>query len=131
MTYKYSDKSEANLQTCVLSLQRLFREVIKHYDCSILCGHRHSLEQQEAFNKGTSKLQYPDSKHNQFPSRAVDVVPYPINWTDTKRFYHFVGFVQATAVHMGIKIRSGVDWDRDNDLNDQGFVDAPHFELVD
>ena len=29
------------------------------------------------------------------PSRAVDVVPYPIDWDDRERFHLFAGFVIA------------------------------------
>lgn len=70
-----------------------------------------------------------DSKHLALPSRAVDVAPYPINWGDKKRFYHFAGYVQGLAAQLGISLRWGGDWDGDNDLNDQTFFDLVHFEL--
>jgi peptidoglycan LD-endopeptidase CwlK len=34
------------------------------------------------------------------------------------------------AKELGIKVRWGNDWDMDGDLNDQKFIDSPHFELV-
>jgi peptidoglycan L-alanyl-D-glutamate endopeptidase CwlK len=34
------------------------------------------------------------------------------------------------AAKMGIKIRWGGDWDRDEELHDQTFFDLPHFELI-
>ena len=61
---------------------------------------------------------------------AVDVVPYPIDWKDRARFYHFVGFVRGIASQKGIKIRTGADWDGDHLFNDQTFHDLPHFELL-
>lgn len=64
------------------------------------------------------------------PSLAVDVAPYPIKWNDYLRFYAFAGFVLGTATEMGIKIRSGMDWDSDREFNDQSFHDLPHYELV-
>jgi len=64
------------------------------------------------------------------PARAVDVVPYPIDWDDREGFYAFGGFVKGVASQKGIKIRWGGDWDSDNDLHDQNFIDLPHFELA-
>ena len=70
------------------------------------------------------------SKHNSFPSLAVDVAPYPINWSDKERFYFFAGYVKATADQMKIKIRWGGDWDGDTKVRDQTFMDLPHYELI-
>lgn len=110
-------------------LQDIFFEVIKGYDCSILCGFRDEAAQNEAFHTGRSKKQWPNSKHNGTPSLAVDVAPYPIDWDDERRFYHFAGYVKGIADQLGISIRWGGDWDGDNDLNDQHFFDLVHFEL--
>lgn len=126
---EFSPKSKQRLETCHPDLQRLFNEVIKHYDCTVLCGHRTKEEQDEAVRTGASKLQFPNSKHNSSPSMAVDVVPFPVDWKDMSRFYHFCGFVLATAKQLGIEIRSGIDWDGDLNFREEKFVDAPHFEL--
>ena len=69
------------------------------------------------------------SKHNQEPSLAVDVAPWPIDWNDSHRFYHFAGFVLGIAAALNIRLRWGGDWDSDFDLRDQTFFDLPHFEL--
>lgn len=127
----FSKTSEERLKTCHSDLQRLFNEVIKHYDCTVLCGHRGKEEQDEAVRTGNSKLKWPDSKHNQLLSLACDVVPYPISWSDKARFMHFAGFVQGIAKSMGIKIRWGGDWSQDFNFKNDSFVDFPHFELVD
>lgn len=128
---KFSSTSRERLDTCDERLQRLFDCVVEIYDCSILCGERTKADQDKAFAEGKSKLKYPASRHNTHPSLAVDVAPYPIDWNNTKRFYHFAGFVQAKAIDMGINVRWGGDWDRDYDLDDQKFFDLPHFELRD
>ena len=125
----FSNKSLERLESCHPDLQRLMKEVIKVYDCTILQGHRGKEEQDEYFRTGKSKVEYPNSKHNSVPSMAIDVVPYPIDWNDWNRFYHFAGFVQGVAANMNINIRSGLDWDGDFDLKEQTFMDAPHFEL--
>lgn len=126
----FSERSTRELETCHPDLQILFQTVIRTYDCTIIKGHREQTEQDEAFRSGRSKLRFPLSKHNKMPSLAVDVSPYPIDWHDTKRFYHFAGYVLGTAESLGIKIRWGGDWNCNNDLSDQTFFDLPHFELV-
>lgn len=133
---KFSHKSAIKLMHCDKQLIDLFNEVIKHYDCIILCGHRNKEDQDEAYFKGHSQLKFPESKHNKTPSRAVDVAPYfakkpHIRWEDKAKFYHFIGYVQAVADQMGIRIRSGSNWDMDEELHDQSFLDLPHFELLD
>ena len=67
--------------------------------------------------------------HNNKPSLAIDVAPYPIDWDDKISFYHFVGYVKGTADQLGIKIRCGADWNCNNNLHDQTFFDLTHFEL--
>jgi peptidoglycan L-alanyl-D-glutamate endopeptidase CwlK len=131
----FGKSSRARLDTCDPRIVEIFEEVIKHIDCSILEGRRDKDTQNELFRQGKSKLQWPDSKHNVVDpsdlSKAIDCVPYPIDWNDWNRFYHFCGLVQAVALMKGYKLRSGLDWDQDYDFSDQSFNDAPHFELVD
>ncbi len=126
----FGQRSRNNLETCHEDLQKLFNEVIKHFDCSVICGHRGQEEQDRAFHDGRSKLKFPESKHNKTPSLAADVVPYPIDWNDTRRFYMFVGTVRGIAAMMNIPVRCGADWDGDMEIKDQNFHDLPHFELL-
>jgi len=126
----FGGQSRMRLNTCHPDLIRLFEEVVKHYDCTILCGHRGEEEQTKAFKEGRSKVEFPLSKHNAYPSLAVDAAPYPVDWDDLQRFYHIVGYVRGVAQGMGIKIRSGADWDGDFEIRDQNFNDIVHFELL-
>jgi len=126
----YSNKSKNILSTCHPLIQDVFNEVIKHFDCTILAGFRSFDEQNEAYESGKSQLKFPESKHNQDPSHAIDVAPYPINWSDRDRFHLFGGYVLATARQMGVQLRWGGDWDRDTETKDNGFDDLPHFELI-
>jgi len=128
----FSTASDARLDTCDPRIQKVMREVIKHRDCTILCGHRNEQEQNEAFNAKPqlSKVQWPNSKHNRMPSLAVDVAPYPIDWNDYSYFTHFAGFVLGIAATMGINMRWGGDWNRNGKTKDETFLDGPHFELV-
>ena len=127
----FSSRSRSRLETCHPDLVKLFREVIKHWDCTVLEGHRSIEDQQEAFRTGRSKIDGVNKKgkHNHDPSLAVDVAPYPVDWDDLERFRAFGGYVLGTADQMGISIRWGGDWDSDRDFKDHSFVDLPHFEL--
>ena len=109
----FSKRSRENLSQCHPDLQRLFNDVIQHFDCSVICGHRGMEE------------------HNHMPSMAVDVVPYPLDWDDRERFGLLAGFVQGRAIALGINIRWGGDWDQDNQMRDETFLDMPHYELMD
>lgn len=126
----FGEASLTKLATCDERLQRLFHEVIRHFDIRIIQGHRGQLEQDGYFDEGKSKLRWPLSKHNQRPSLAVDVAPYPIDWENTNRFFYLAGLVEGTAEMMGIPIRWGGDWDSDKDFSDQRFNDLPHFEIL-
>lgn len=127
--YPFSRNSADKLATCHLELQDVFNEVANICDCTILVGHRGREAQQEAFRTKLSQIDWPNSYHNSEPSHGVDVAPYPIDWADTKRFYHFAGIARGVAARMGIEIWWGGDWDGDMDLNDQKFMDLVHFEL--
>jgi peptidoglycan LD-endopeptidase CwlK len=129
--FKYSDSSKEKLSTADTRLQDLFNEVIKHVDCTIICGYRNKYDQNKAVAEGASKTPWPTSKHNSTPSKAIDAMPFPIDWKDTKRNYMFVGIVRGIAMKMEIPIRCGADWDGDMQVTDQTFHDIPHFELVD
>lgn len=127
---KFSRRSLEKLSTCHPLLQDLFNEVIKYFDCTVLEGFRSQEDQDRAFFSGTSKIKWPNGKHNKVPSLAVDVVPYPIDWHNTKRFILFSGFVLGVASQQNIKIRWGGDWNMNTFQNDQSFNDLPHFELL-
>lgn len=131
----YSRKSRERLETCDPRLQKVFNEVVKTYDNSILEGIRTPERQQMLFDTGKSETL--NSKHiprSDGYSKALDVAPYPIDFENKAkklaRFYHFAGYVLRVAEEMGIKIRFGGDWDSDKDFEDQNFDDLVHFELI-
>lgn len=126
----FSELSKSRLKTCHLDLQRLFNEVIKYWDCTIIEGYRGPEEQHEAFINGKSKLDWPKGKHNKLPSLAVDVMPFPVDFKDIHRIYCFSGFVLGIAAVMNIKVRWGGDWDRDTEVKDNTFNDLVHFEVI-
>lgn len=117
---EFSKKSKENLNTCEEDLKRLFCEVIKYHDCTILEGHRSMERQKELFRDGKSKTL--GSNHLSLPSKAVDVMPYPIQWDDIEGQHMFATAVFSKAMEMGIRVRWGGSF--------KSFYDAPHWEII-
>lgn len=132
----FSQISYQRLTECHHELQVLFNEVVKSFDCSIICGHRNQADQDKAIAEHKSKLSFPNSKHNLVPSMAVDVCPSPVDWKDHDRFYFFAGYVLGVSQKlfdegkMTHKVRWGGDWNGDKKTKDNSFNDLPHFELI-
>ena len=137
MTISYGRESRAAIATLDGRLQRLLHRYADvappELDLKVLEGHRGEAAQHAAFVSGASKLDWPESKHNSQPARAFDFVPYPFSppgdWRDLARFARIVGALQLVAAQERIRIRSGLDWDRDGRTADETFVDAGHVEL--
>ena len=126
---RFGKRSRNALKTCDERLVKVFNEVIKTVDCSVLEGHRDKDRQNKLFEEGKTKVKYPSGRHNKLPSCAVDCVPYPIDWNDRERFHLFAGFVLGIAKSMGINLRWGGDWNQNWFVDDNKFDDFPHFEL--
>jgi len=118
----FGKHSRENLETCDYRLIKLFNEVVDIADCSVLCGHRNEEDQNKAFDEGHSKLRWPRSQHNIYPSTGIDVVPYPIDWEDLEPFFYLAGVVKGVAKMMSYIIEWGGDW--------TSFKDYPHYQLV-
>lgn len=133
----FGERSMERLATCHPDLQLICNAAIAEGpDFSVICGHRTQAEQDRAVADGLSKAPWPTSRHNSTPSMAVDVAPWPIDWEDIARFRLLQGYLLATADalyaagRISHRLRSGGDWDRDYVLDDQRFIDLPHFELI-
>lgn len=74
----FGEKSTRVLDTLHPALQLLMTEVVKHHDITLLEGHRAEDRQNQLFNEDATEVQWPDSRHNQTPSMAVDAAPWPI-----------------------------------------------------
>lgn len=114
--------SMKRLSQCHDILQNLFSQVSRLTSIAILCGHRDKDEQETAFNLGNSKLHFPQSKHNQYPSLAVDVAPYPIDWQDIKRFQTLAELVRQVASDQYVE--DNIEWGGDWKMRDY-----PHWEI--
>ena len=132
MSHKFGKRSSINLRQCHPDLQEILQEAIKYIDFSVICGHRSKADQDAAYHSGRSTKKFPDSKHNEFPSIAVDVAPYNggIDWNDLESFAYLSGIIKGIAMAKGIKVRTGIDWDDDGQIHDHKLRDFPHIELV-
>lgn len=144
----WSTKSKHKLDTCHVDLQILANEVLKLHDCSVFEGYRDEETQNRYYRNGTSKLKFPNGKHNKFPSMAIDLAPYKPghNPYDMENVLYFAGIVVATAARlyndglMKHRLRWGGTWSTVADAAFQfdvtkangkkGFFDGIHFELM-
>lgn len=142
---EFSKMSLSRLNTCDIRLQKVFNRVVKELDCTITCGHRTQGEQLQLFKQGRTltkgvwlktgrtvtnidgykKL----GKHNYYPSKAVDVCPYPIDWEDLERFNKLHEVIMRVASEEGVELVWGADWDSDGDIMEHLLQDYPHYEL--
>lgn len=137
---QFGARSQKNLSSCHELLQRVACRAIGYgvIDFSVIEGHRAIDRQQQLFAEGKSKIDgvTKRGKHNEQPSEAVDLLPYPheINgvnvWADRQRFCVLAGLMYAAAAENGVAIRWGGDWDCDGNNADSNFNDLPHFEIV-
>jgi hypothetical protein len=104
---KFSKSSARRLATCHPILQNLFTAVLEkqQQDFSVICGYRDRIAQTAAFVEGNSTKEWPNSKHNTSPSRAIDIEPYPS--ATPLDYYNLFLLVSTTAREMGISIRWG------------------------
>jgi len=125
---KFGQRSMRRLKGVDARLVSVLKEVVKHYDITILEGLRTEDRQRELMAKGASKTM--KSKH--LEGMAADVSPYPIpNWEDVNEFIFMAGRIRQEADRLGVPIRWGGDWDRDDRTADNKFNDYVHFEIYD
>jgi len=133
--YKFSRQSKNKLYTCDGRLINICEQAIKLIDFSVIFGYRSPAKQLELFKQGRDEdfniidkskiVTYCDginkkSNHNYKPSRAMDIIPYPIDWDDTARFKELAYIVLDIAENNDIKLHWGGNWK---------WKDYPHFEL--
>lgn len=144
----WSSKSKARLDTCHNDLQILANEVIKVHDCSVFEGFRNEEKQNKYYANGTSRVKFPNGKHNKMPSMAIDLAPYKPGHDpyDMENVLYFAGIVLAIAARlydegkMSHRVRWGGTWSTKLDdpfqfdvvkaNGKKGFFDGIHFELI-
>jgi peptidoglycan L-alanyl-D-glutamate endopeptidase CwlK len=130
----YGNASRGRLESAHPDLRRWAERLILRFDHTVVCAHRGEEDQEEAFRNGKSKVHYPDSRHNVYPSLALDLAPWDayrgvIDWDHPKRFILLAGMGLELAQSMELPITWGGDWDCDTFMRDHDFKDYPHYQL--
>lgn len=137
MSRSWSTRSETIYNQLDERLQRLVTRIRDEVvDITLIYphgGHRDRETQLGMFENGVSTLKFPDSKHNRWPSLAVDLQPYPYPKEECKLWGslgYIAGRAHEIAYQEGFRIRWGGDWDGDGDVTDQTFDDLFHIEVL-
>lgn len=118
----FSAKSKQKLETCEQEIQDVLNEAIKHYDFSVIDGYRNMERQNQYFNEGVSKVRWPNSRHNTYPSGAVDIIPYPGGFDNNdEEFDRMATYILSACSRLGVRMDWGGHW--------ENFKDMAHFEL--
>ena len=123
----FGKHSKLELMTLNGALIEMLSNAIDYYDFTILQGFRNAEKQNRAYDNGKSKLRFPYSKHNRYPSRACDIVPWyrnkpHIHWDDIDAFYQLHYVITKIASDHGVPLIWGGSW--------KDFKDYPHYELI-
>ena len=106
----FGRKSREQLASCHPTLVTIATRAIEFTDFSVLCGYRDEETQNELKAQGFSQVSWPDSKHNQHPSLAFDLAPYPIDWDDEDSFCVLAGRILQIANEIGFDLTWGGIW---------------------
>jgi peptidoglycan L-alanyl-D-glutamate endopeptidase CwlK len=98
-------------------------------DMTILEGHRGEARQNQMVAEGKSQLRWPKSRHNSFPSMAVDVAPYVnggVSWS-WPHYHPMAEHIKATWSRLKAegKVAGTLEWGGDW----RSFKDGPHWQI--
>lgn len=126
--FKFSKRSEENLNGVHPDLVKVARLALtlSKRDFTVIEGVRTKARQQQLFKSGATKTM--NSRH--LTGHAIDIVPYPLDWKDTKAFGELAKAMFEASRQLKIPIRWGGDWNRNGRSDDETFYDGPHFELL-
>ena len=129
MPYKFSKRSQSNLNSCNEQLIKLCHDVIQFIDFTIIEGYRSKHKQYVLYANKKTQLDGINhiSNHNYLPSLAVDVIPYeknhnPFDGSEKSElmFYRLYRQFFISSQKLNIPINWGGFW---------SFKDYPHIEL--
>lgn len=138
--YRLSARSRARLAGVHPDLVRVVERAIEltGQDFTVIEGLRTPERQADLYAQGRTRpgpivTWTLNSRHFAQPDgygHAVDVVPWPVDWTDPAKFTAVAQAMFAAAHELGVGLRWGADWDQDGNPRERGETDSPHFELA-
>lgn len=105
---------------------------ISEVDFTVLEGVRTLERQRELYAQGRTapgKIVTWTMKSRHIEGKAVDLVPYPLDWNDLDKFDKIKNAMFQAAREQDVNLRWGADWDGDGKYREKGEYDSPHFEL--
>lgn len=132
MAYRFSQRSLTSLKGVDPDLAKVAHRAIQitEQDFVITEGVRTPERQKQLYAQGrtapgpkvTWTLNSNHFKKADGFGHAIDVVPYPVDWSDAKKFHRIAKAMKQAAEELGVKLSWGGDWTKNRDL--------PHFELA-
>ena len=134
MGFKLGKTSLARLKGVDETLVNVVKRAIEisEVDFTVLEGVRTMERQRELYAQGRTapgKIVTWTMKSRHIEGKAVDLVPYPLDWNDLEKFNKIKDAMFQAAKELDVNLRWGADWDSDGKYREKGEYDSPHFEL--
>lgn len=134
MGFKLGKTSLARLKGVDETLVNVVKRAIEisEVDFGVLEGLRTLERQRELYSQGRGnhgKIVTWTMKSRHLEGKAVDLVPYPLDWNDLEKFDKIAKAMFKAAKEQDVNLRWGADWDMDGNYREKGEYDSPHFEL--
>jgi peptidoglycan L-alanyl-D-glutamate endopeptidase CwlK len=149
MAFSFGSTSRSRLDTVHAKLRKVCERALEltTVDFMVLEGVRTPERQRQLYGQGRTTAECTKAgisvlyakphlqkvtwtlKSNHFAGRAVDLVPWPIDWNTPAKFNAISRAMFAAAKELGVSLRWGADWDEDGISRERGESDSPHFEL--
>ena len=134
MGFKLGKTSLARLQGVDETLVNVVKRAIEisEVDFTVLEGVRTLERQRELYAQGRTepgKIVTWTMKSRHIEGKAVDLVPYPLDWNDLEKFNKIKDAMFQAARELDVNLRWGADWDGDGNYRENGEYDSPHFEI--
>lgn len=105
---------------------------LSEVDFTVLEGVRTLQRQTELYNQGRTtpgKIVTWTMKSKHIDGKAVDLVPYPLDWNDLAKFDKIKDAMFKAAKEQDVNLRWGADWNSNGEYREKGETDSPHFEI--
>ena len=134
MGFKLGETSLARLQGVDETLVNVVKRAIEisEVDFTVMEGVRTLERQRELYAQGRTapgKIVTWTMKSRHIEGKAVDLVPYPLDWNDLEKFNKIKDAMFQAAKELDVNLRWGADWDGDGNYREKGEYDSPHFEI--
>ena len=134
MGFKLGKTSLARLKGVDETLVNVVKRAIEisEVDFTVLEGVRTLERQRELYAQGRTapgKIVTWTMKSRHIEGKAVDLVPYPLDWNDLEKFKKIKDAMFQAARELDVNLRWGADWDGDGKYREKGEYDSPHFEI--